>query len=336
MILVTGGTGFVGAHLLVQLLNKGKTIRAIRRSDDLKLTRKIFSYYFDDVENAINNIEWIDADILDINALKDVFKDDITEVYHCAATVSFNPKDKQKMMAVNINGTANIVNLSLIYKVKKLCHVSSIAALGRTELPESFVTEDTHWKQSKQNSNYAVSKYGGEREVWRGIQEGLDSVIVNPSVILGPGDWSKGSAQIFSTLAKGTMFYTKGVNGYVDVKDVAKAMIALMDSDIINEHFILSAENLSYQDLFSKMLIVYGKKVPTVHATRPLLEVGWRAEKIKSFLTGISPLITKETARTSRNKYNYSSDKIIKALDFAFTPIDKTIKDTCELYLKEK
>ena len=336
MILVTGGTGFVGAHLLVQLLNKGKTIKAIRRSDDLKLTRKIFSYYFDDVEDAINKIEWVNADILDINALKDVFKDNITEVYHCAATVSFNPKDKQRMMAVNINGTANIVNLSLIYKVKKLCHVSSIAALGRTELPESFVTEDTHWKQSKQNSNYAVSKYGGEREVWRGIQEGLDAVIVNPSVILGPGDWDKGSAQIFSTLAKGTMFYTKGVNGYVDVKDVAKAMITLMDGDIVNERFVLSAENLSYYDLFSKMLFVYGKKAPAIHATRPLLEVGWRVEKLKSFLTGISPLITKETARTSRNKYNYSSDKIIKALDFTFTSIDKTIKDTCELYLKER
>ncbi len=336
MILVTGGTGFVGAHLLVQLLNKGKTIKAIRRSDDLKFTRKIFSYYFDDVEDAINKIEWVDADILDINALKDVFKDNITEVYHCAATVSFNPKDKQTMMAVNINGTANIVNLSLIYKVKKMCHVSSIAALGRTELPESFVTEDTHWKQSKQNSNYAVSKYGGEREVWRGIQEGLDAVIVNPSVILGPGDWDKGSAQIFSTLAKGTMFYTKGVNGYVDVKDVAKAMITLMDGDIVNERFVLSAENLSYYDLFSKMLFVYGKKAPAIHATRPLLEVGWRVEKLKSFLTGISPLITKETARTSRNKYNYSSDKIIKALDFTFTSIDKTIKDTCELYLKER
>ena len=336
MILVTGGTGFVGAHLLVQLLNKGKTIKAIRRSDDLKLTRKIFSYYFNDVEDAINKIEWHNADILDINALKDVFKDGITEVYHCAATVSFNPKDKQTMMAVNINGTANIVNLSLIYKVKKLCHVSSIAALGRTELPESFVTEDTHWKQSKQNSNYAVSKYGGEREVWRGIQEGLDAVIVNPSVILGPGDWDKGSAQIFSTLAKGTMFYTKGVNGYVDVKDVAKAMITLMDGDIVNERFVLSAENLSYYDLFSKMLFVYGKKAPAIHATRPLLEVGWRVEKLKSFLTGISPLITKETARTSRNKYNYSSDKIIKALDFAFIPIDKTIIDTCELYLKER
>ena len=336
MILVTGGTGFVGAHLLVQLLNKGKTIKAFRRSDDLKLTRKIFSYYIDDVEDAINKIEWVNADILDINALKDVFKDNITEVYHCAATVSFNPKDKQRMMAVNINGTANIVNLSLIYKVKKLCHVSSIAALGRTELPESFVTEDTHWKQSKQNSNYAVSKYGGEREVWRGIQEGLDAVIVNPSVILGPGDWDKGSAQIFSTLAKGTMFYTKGVNGYVDVKDVAKAMITLMDGDIVNERFVLSAENLSYYDLFSKMLFVYGKKAPAIHATRPLLEVGWRVEKLKSFLTGISPLITKETARTSRNKYNYSSDKIIKALDFTFTSIDKTIKDTCELYLKER
>ncbi len=335
MILVTGGTGLVGAHLLVELLQKNKTIKALRRSDDLSLVRRILSYYFADADEMLNKIEWVYGDVTDIFSLEDAFNNEVTEVYHCAAMVSFNPKDQKKMMDINVNGTANIVNLSIKYNVKKLCYVSSIAALGRTIKPESLITEDTNWKQSSENSNYAISKYGGEREVWRGIEEGLNAVIVNPSVILGPGDWNKGSAQIFKTLSKGTPFYSKGVNGYVDVRDVASSMVALMDSEILNQRFILSAENLNYYDFFSKILTRFGKKAPTILARRTLLEAGWRIEKLKYMITGISPLITRETARTSRNTYYYSSEKIIKALDFTFIPIDKSIKDTCERYLKE-
>ncbi len=335
MILVTGGTGLVGTHLLVDLLYKDKKIRAIRRHTDQRLLRRIFSYHFADVEEQLKKIEWVDADLTDVFALKEAFVGGIDEVYHCAAMVSFNPKDKQKMMDINVEGTANIVNLSLLNNVKKLCHVSSIAALGRNDKPDSYTTEADLWINSRQNSNYAISKYGAEREVWRGIHEGLNAVIVNPSVIIGPGDWDKGSSQIFTTLCKGTSFYTNGVNGYVDVRDVVQAMVSLMESEITNERFVVSAENLSYFDFFSKILLKFGKNPPSINASYPLLEAGWRFEKLKSMLTGKSPLITKETARTSRNKYYYSSEKLIKALDFSFIHIDNAVDYTCTIFNKD-
>ncbi len=334
MILLTGGTGLIGSHLLFDLLIKGNTVRVLKRKTaDTGKTLKTFSYYSDHPEHLLNRVEWCDGDLLDIFSLEDAI-DGIDYVYHCGGFVSFDPGDKEQVYKVNIEGTANLINIALDKKIKKFCHVSSIAALGRTA-PEEYIDEETHWKTSKRNSHYAISKYGAEREVWRGVEEGLNSVIVSPSVVIGPGDWDDGSSRFIKTVWKGLKVYTMGVNGFVDVRDVSKAMIELMESDILNERFILSAESLTYQDLTFKIADALEVKKPKFKATKFMSELAWRIDKMRSFVSGTPPFITKETARTAVDKYYYSNGKIIKALGFEFRNIDETIKDTCRCFLND-
>lgn len=334
MVLVTGATGFLGAHLLIELLNNNQNIRAIKRENsDLNFVKKIFSYYHQDVDYLYKKIEWVDADVMDIFSLEDAMQG-VEKVYHCAAVVSFSPKDKTRLFDTNVKGTANVVNTSLRMQIKKLCFVSSIAAIGRSENNQQ-TTEETEWKSSKRNSNYAVSKYNAEMEIWRGIEEGLNAVIVNPSVILGPGDWKSGSAKIFDTLGKGSKFYTEGVNGFVDVRDVAKVMFLLMESEIINERFIVSSENLSYRELFTLILKAYHMKAPHIEAPRILLELFWRFERIRGNLFNIRPLITRETVNTSQSKYYYSTEKLQKAIGFQFKPMAEIINFTAKHYMNE-
>jgi len=334
MILVTGGTGLVGSHLLFDLVSSGKKVRALKRkSSNFDNINKVFRYYSDDVEKLFEKIEWVDGDVLDIFSLEDAMKD-ISEIYHCAAIVSFDPGDEDFLMKINVEGCANIVNIALEKKIKKLCYVSSVAALGRAE-NNGFIDEKTHWMSSNKKSHYSISKYGGEREIWRGIEEGLDAVIVNPSIILGPGNWNSGSSRFFTTIWKGLKFYTKGVNGFVDVRDVVKAMVQLMESKIKNERFILNSENISYQKLLNLISKYLNKKSPRIHAGKFLSAITWREEKIRSFFTGSKPFITKETAHTANCNYYYSTKKIEKMLNFKFTPIEKTIKDNAALFLKD-
>jgi nucleoside-diphosphate-sugar epimerase len=335
MVLVTGGTGFVGAHLLLELLKNNQKVKAIKRNNsNLNLVKRIFSYYKEDVETLLSQIEWVDGDVLDVLSLQEAMEN-VEKVYHCAAVVSFSPKDRDNLFKTNIKGTANVVNTALQTRIKKLCFVSSIAAIGRSESNE-LTSESTEWKSSKRNSTYAISKYEAEKEVWRGIEEGLNAVIVNPSVILGPGDWNNGSAKIFDTLKNGTKFYTEGVNGFVDVRDVASVMYQLMESEIVNERFIVSSENLSYRELFTLILNEYGIKPPTIKALGILLEAAWRFEKLRGGLLKTRPLITKETVNTAQNQYFYSTEKLQNAIDFKFTPVKEIIQLTAALYKKEK
>lgn len=332
MILVTGASGFVGSHLLIDLLKSGKKVRAIRRNGKSELTTKIFSFY--NCSKLLNEVEWFEGDILDYFSLIDAMEG-VSEVYHCAAVVSFHKTEALNMEKVNIQGTANVVNAALEKKVKKLCYISSIAALGRseTDLPTD---EETFWKTSKRNSVYSISKYGAEREVWRGTIEGLDAVIINPAVIIGPGDWTKGSCQLFSLINNGLKYFTLGMNGYVDVRDVSKAMILLMDSDIKNERFILSSENLFYKDFFNEVADGLGVKRPSKKAGKFLCQIVWRYLKFIEILTGKKAAITKETARTANNISRFTSEKIIRALNFKFIPMSQSIKDTCEIFIKDK
>lgn len=335
MVLVTGGTGFVGAHLLLELLKNNQKVKAIKRNNsNLNLVKRIFSYYKEDVETLLSQIEWVDGDVLDVLSLQEAMEN-VEKVYHCAAVVSFSPKDRDNLFKTNIKGTANVVNTALQTRIKKLCFVSSIAAIGRSESNE-LTSESTEWKSSKRNSTYAISKYEAEKEVWRGIEEGLNAVIGNPSVILGPGDWNNGSAKIFDTLKNGTRFYTEGVNGFVDVRDVASVMYQLMESEIVNERFIVSSENLSYRELFTLILNEYDIKPPTIKALGILLEAAWRFEKLRGGLLKTRPLITKETVNTAQNQYFYSTEKLQNAIDFKFTPVKEIIKLTAALYKKEK
>lgn len=324
-ILITGATGLVGSAVARLFLKENHTVLALFRpgSDRSLLT---------DVENKI---EWIEGDVLDIGSLEKAIED-IDFVIHTAAVVSFIPRDRKMMYKVNMEGTANVVNVCLTNKVKKFCHVSSIAALGRpdsrkiTPGQDLIIDEDQRWEDSPENSEYAKSKHLAELEVWRGIAEGLNAVIVNPTLILGEGDWSKSSTQIFRYVYNEKPFYTEGIANYVDVMDVAQVVYKLVFSEISGERFLLNAGSISYKSLFFNIADSMGKKRPSFKVGSGLAGVIWRVEAVRTWLMGTKPLITKETAQSSARRFRYNSDKIQKAIGFEFQPIEKTIARVCE------
>jgi nucleoside-diphosphate-sugar epimerase len=335
MVLVTGGTGLLGAHLLYELCQKYDGVKAIKRANsDIKRVLKTFGYYSNAAESLFNKIEWLAADVTDIFSLEDAFTD-VTTVYHCAAVVSFSPDDVEQMFHINVDGTANVVDLC-IEKNIELCYVSSTAALGRDKTnPEAVIDENTQWKRSPDNSNYAKSKFQSEKEVWRGIAGGLKAVIVNPPIILGPTNWNLGSAKMFEKVWSGLRFYTQGANAFVDVRDVAKIMILLTEQKQFGERFVASSENMSYKKLFEIIADALGKKRPSIKAGKVLSGLSWRLASVVAKITGSNPLITEETARSANNVSVYSNSKLIKKLKYQFIPIEQSIKDTSKIFLKE-
>jgi dihydroflavonol-4-reductase len=335
MILVTGGTGLVGAHLLFQLSQKEEKIRAIRRTTSSPdRVRKLFSYYSEEAERLFSQIEWVDGDILDPESLLKAMEG-VHSVYHTAALVSFDSQDYENIMETNVIGTANVVNACLETKVKALGYVSSVAALGRAG-NEGIITEKTEWKPGQKTTAYAISKYEAEREVWRGMAEGLKVVVVNPTIILGPGDFHKGSAKMFQTVYNGLKVYTAGINGYVATFDVAKALVLLMENHMWGERFLLNSENISYKDLFAWMAEALKVKGPSYNAGKFLSALSWRVLKVASLFTGKRPLITRQTAQTANSVYRYSNEKFVKATGMKFTPIRDTIRQTAAIFLKEQ
>jgi len=335
MILVTGGTGFLGSHLIHQLLQKDSQVRALRREHtSFDIIRRVFSFYNDDFDARKSMIEWVEADITDIYSLEACLEG-VTDVYHAAALVSFQPGDQERMDLINVKGTANLVNACLGQGIRKFCHVSSIAAIGRAE-NDKVIDEEVVWKASRRNSHYAISKYGAEREVWRGMEEGLDAVIVNPSIILGPGEINSGSTRLIETVDSGLKFYTPGINGFVDVRDVVRIMISLMESDISGERFIVSAENLTYKELFGYIARRLGKPQPKYKAGKWMSEAYWRLQYIKSRITGTKPLVTRETARTANSNYTYSGEKLTETINYKYLSIEQSIMDACDYHLKDK
>jgi dihydroflavonol-4-reductase len=335
MILITGATGLLGAHIAFELRSKGEKIRAIRRPEtaggsSIEMTKKIFHFYSEKADDLLAGIEWVEGDILDLGSLEDAMEG-ITHVYHCAAIISFNPKEKEKMLQANVDGTANVVNIAMNAGVKKFCHISSIAALGFT-IDEKLITEDVWWKNDPENSWYAISKYGAEREVWRATEEGMDVVILNPAFIIGPGDTSRSSTEAFGVLRKGNSWYTNGINGYVDVRDVASAAVKLMNSEVKNQRFILSAENFSYKDFFDKVLAQFNHPETKREAGKFSLAIGWRSEKILAKLSGRNPRVTKETAMSALQKNRYDGNRITKVIDFKYRDIDTSIAEISKFY----
>jgi len=332
MIFVTGGTGLVGAHILLKLSQQGKKFKALKRSSSsLGVCKSIFSYYkLDDLFATIN---WVDGDINDIPSLRSGMQD-CDMLLHCAGLISFAPSDIDFLKKVNIEGTANIVNTALLNDIKKLGYVSSIATLGRNSTTE-IVDEDCHFKVTKLDSNYALSKYYAEQEVWRAVAEGLDAVIVNPSVILGPGDWTKGSSQIFERIYNGLKYYTRGSTGYVDVDDVAESLLQLLFSEVKNERFIVNGANLKYRDCFDRIAEGLKKPKATIKVTPFLKEIAWRLEATRSFLFGKKPLLTKETANSAMQTSKFSSAKIEKFIGFKFTEINTTIKKYSDWFIAD-
>jgi dihydroflavonol-4-reductase len=335
MILVTGGTGLVGSHLLYDLCRSGKKVRALKRpNSNVANVKKVFSYYTSNPEELLKNIEWKDADLLDIYSLIDVMKG-AEEIYHCAAMVSFEAAHQEEMLKINVEGTANMVNAALETGVKKFCHVSSIATLGRAENGE-FTHEETFWKSSPDNSVYSISKYGAEREAWRASEEGLNVIIVNPSLIIGPGNWIQSSSNMFSKAYKGIKFYSSGINGFVDVRDVTALMLQLMEKETYNQRFLINSGNASFKLFFELIHQHFNKPVPSIKAGRIMSGFAWRAEMLRSKLTGAPPLITKETARSAHRISRFSNDKVKKLFpEYKFISLEQSISDTCSLFLKD-
>lgn len=314
MILVTGGAGLLGTTLIELLLQRGEKVKAIYNKTPLKIQNRLFTAQ--------------QCDLLDVNMLAEAMEG-IDTIYHCAGLVSFSPKDEHNLYKVNVEGTANLVNAAINAGVKKLVHVSSVAALGRIR-PGQTINENMQWTPETSNSKYGQSKYLGELEVWRGTAEGLNAVIVNPTIILGPGNWNEGSTKIFKSVYDEFPWYTEGTTGFVDVRDVAGAMVQLMNSEVTGERFIISGENATYRRVFDLIATCFGKKLPSKKVTPFLAALVWRMQKIKSIFTGSSPLITKETAATSLATVAFDNSKLLEFLpDFKYRSLEDTVAFTC-------
>jgi len=333
MIFVTGATGMLGSHVLLRLAQESKSFRALKReSSSLDLCKRIFSYY--NAEALFSKINWVEGDVNDISSLEEGMKD-CDLLLHCAGIVSFFQSDVELLKKNNVEGTANVMNVALASGIKKAGYVSSIAALGRNST-NGVVDEDCYFKITKLDSNYSISKYFAEQEVWRASAEGLDVVIVNPSVILGPGGWTKGSSQIFEKIYNGLKFYSSGSTGYVDVVDVAEVLIQLLFSDIKNQRFVVSAINLKYRDCFDRIAIAFGKSKANIKVTPFLKEIAWRWEALKSIITGKKPLITRDTANSAMLTSTYSSAKVMNTLNFEFTDINYTINKYSDWFIADR
>jgi len=318
-VLVTGSTGLLGPYVINDLIKKGyENITVLIRSGKLNAELKPFA----------NNLKVVKGDILELFPLTEEIAI-VDYVIHVAAMVSFDPKDKQAMYDINVNGTANVVNLCLEHGIKKLVHVSSVAAIGRPDKRE-LLSETTAWSDSKYNPYYGVTKYKSELEVWRGYTEGLHVAIVNPSIILGRGDYSRSSLKMVKLIKRGLSHYPVGKVGIVDVRDVASMCTLLMESDINGERYIATAESITYKSLFEKMAAHLGSKPPS-KAMSPLMgSIVWRLEKIRSLITGSSPIVTKETIASSSYTSEYDTSKSQSLPDFTYRNSAETIKWSCD------
>lgn len=323
-VLVTGGTGFLGAYILKNLVEKGYAVRAIRRS-------ALLPFFID--KNILEKVEWVEGDVLDVVALNEAMQG-MEAVVHAAAIVSFAKSNRKLMYKVNVDGTANVVNTAIENKVQRLLHVSSVAALGRSKQAET-VTEQKQWDTNGSNTHYAVSKHLAEMQVWRGLAEGLEGVIINPSTILGFGNWQQSSCAIFKNVYNGFAWYTKGMNGFVGVQDAAEAAVRLLNSNIHQKKFIVSAENLRFQQLFNCIADGFGTKHPQKEATKFLGALAWRIEALKEILSGKKALLTKETAQIAQSQTKFCNEALLEALPgFEFTPVNEVIENACKKYLQ--
>lgn len=323
-VLVTGGTGFLGAYLIKNLVEKGIKVRAMRRSTTLP---------FFIAPDILKKVEWVEGDVRDVVSLYDATQN-INAVIHSAALVSFRRQNRHEMYQVNVEGTANLVNAALENNVQRFLHVSSVAALGRTD-KTGLIDENRKWEEHKNNTHYAISKNKAELEVWRGFAEGLDGAIVNPTTILGFGDWHHSSCALFKNMYEEFPWYTKGINGFVGVEDVAEATVQLLQSSINHRRFIINTDNVAFREIFDRIAEGFKKKKPHKYATPFLGELAWRAEALKSFFSNKRPLLTKETARVAHCFTKPDNSALLKALpQFSYTPLPIVIEEACKKYTK--
>lgn len=334
MNLVTGATGIIGSHVVLQLLQANKPVTACKRKgSDLARVKKLFSYYIKNVDELFSKINWIDLDVSDIGAIEDSLNG-VDVVYHCAGFVSFNRKHRKKLYKINEEGTANVVNACLEKNVK-LCHVSSVAAINNLDYKDEL-NESVFWKKNGMESDYAISKYNAEREVWRGIEEGLEAVIVNPGVVLSPGFWDQSSSRLFTTCYKGNMFYTNGSTGYVAAVDVAKSMIALVEKKQFSNRFIIIEDNYTFKHIFDHIQSEFGKRRPFINAGRFILQLGRIADGFLCKITGQEPTLTKAIINSALNTQKLSNGKLKEVLNEPFLPVNEAISQICAHYKADR
>lgn len=325
MDFVTGGTGIVGAHVLDALLAQGRTVRAMRRKgSDITIVERILKHYHADGAERFARIQWVEGDLFDVDALREAMHG-VEHVYHCAALVSFDPRDRRVLHKINVAGTGNVVDAALEAGVRRLCHVSSTATIGAAP-PGQGADEQCVFTADKHSSGYALSKADAELEVQRGIAEGLEAVMVNPCVVLGPGMAGRSSMTMMERIRKGTRFYPTGSNAVVDARDVATAMTRLITEGTSGERYLLIGENLSYRELFTLIARDAGKAAPHFRLPAWTLEAGWRMELLRTLIGG-RPLITKHTARTASRPRLYDGSKAVQLLGMRFRSAAEAVKN---------
>ncbi len=332
MNFVTGGTGLVGSHILLELAKENAPITAMKRpNSNLSMVKSLFER--NDILGKFESIKWVNGSLSEVNQLIELMKG-CTTLYHCAALVSFDSNDRQELIKTNIDGTSNIVDAALEVKPKKVVYLSSTAAIGKQ--PKSkVITENLDWEADNKNGAYSFSKHYAEREVWRGIEEGLSCVILNPSVILGPGDWGSSSTRMFSTVYNGLQFYTKGANAFVDVRDVAQIALKLANSTIENSRFLILSENLSFKEVMGQIAIEFGKKPPSFLATPFMGYLAGLFSEVWAVIGGTKPLITRDSSKSANTIQVYSNEKIKSSINHEFIPIHTSLRDTCRIFIKQ-
>lgn len=334
-VFVTGGTGLLGSHLIFSLISKGERVRATcRKSSNREILKKIISYYSGDPEKLLGLVEWTECDLCDYDSLVNAMNG-VGRVYHCAAVVSFGKGQADTILKNNVSGTSNIVRSCLENNIEKLCHVSSVAALGASD-GELSVNETVEWKSGRQYPAYWTSKHLSEEEVWKGTGKGLNAVIVDPSIILGPGDWSRSSSAIFSSIGSGMVFYTDGIKAYVDVNDVVRAMIALMDSSLSGERFIVSSENLTNFQFFTMVARCLGSVKPFIKIPKALSPLANQVVDLIQFVTRNRSPLTRDILKAAWTKVGYDNSKIIRSTGMSFMPINKSVEAIAAIYVSEK
>ena len=334
MNLVTGATGIIGSHVLLSLLLQNKPVRACRqKGSDILKTKKLFHFYQPGHQQLWERVEWIELDVLDQFAIEDALEG-VSHVYHCAGFVSFKKSDRKQLFRINEQGTRNVVNACLQKGNVALCHVSTIGTINNSD-HRGELNESVFWKTSGKESDYALSKYNAEREVWRGMEEGMEAVIVNPGVVLSPVFWTQSSAQLFSQCYKGNRFYTSGSTAYVSAPDVATAMVRLMEEKKFGQRFILIENNYPFRQIFNHIQNKFGKPLPDISAGKTLLNAGRFFSWLFSLFSGKDPLLTKSLINAALNTQTYSGEKVKNELGLQFEPVEKVLDRICDYYLIE-
>ena len=331
-VLVTGATGLIGSHLCAKLLMKGEKLNLLCRkgADKSRLEKVIYSFLKDDM-NVLSDIRFVEGNICDYYSLLEAMEG-VDRVYHCAGIVDFDDSNQKEIMRINSEGTANVVNACLEKGVSLLSHVSSVAVFSDSK--NETVTENIFWKSSSTNSAYAISKYNAEREVWRGKEEGLNIIIVNPALVIGPGCYGKGSGELIEQAVKGFPFYTSGSTGIVDVRDVVSCMLLLEEKKHFGQRFILCSENISFKKLFTNLNEAFLKSEPKIGLGYRALRILSYAEKLILVPFGGKRRLSRAAVSSATASKSFSSEKFLAACSHVFIPFEDSIKETCDFYKK--